>query len=87
MALSWTTILAAATLLAARSAADRIDEGKYSPIDIIVKDVVILGGGASGSYAAVRLKDQGKSVIVVEQKDHLVCCPYITIYSEPLLTR
>lgn len=40
----------------------------------IIKDVVILGGGPSGSFAAVRLReDFGKSVIIVEQKDRLVC--------------
>ena len=34
-------------------------------------DVVIIGGGSSGTYAAVRLHDLGKSVIVVEQDDVL----------------
>lgn len=43
---------------------------------IIKRDVVILGGGASGAHAAVRLQeDFGKSVIVVEVKDHLVRIP------------
>lgn len=73
MALSWTSIFkAAAVILAARVTANRIDETKFSLADTIVKDVVVLGGGASGSYAAVRLKDSGKSVIVVEQKNYLV---------------
>jgi monoamine oxidase len=34
-------------------------------------DVVIIGGGASGTYAAVQLHDLGKSVIVVEEKSLL----------------
>jgi ribulose 1,5-bisphosphate synthetase/thiazole synthase len=73
MAFSWISILkSVAVVLAARTAATRIDETKFSPADTIVRDVVVLGGGASGSYAAVRLKDFGKTVVVVEQKDHLV---------------
>jgi heterodisulfide reductase subunit A-like polyferredoxin len=35
-------------------------------------DVAIIGGGASGSYAAVALKDQGKSVAIIEKNNHLV---------------
>ena len=39
----------------------------------ITKDVVIVGGGASGAYAAVRLReDFGKSILLVEANDHLV---------------
>ena len=36
-------------------------------------DVLIVGGGATGSYAAVRLReDYGKSVLVVEKSNRLV---------------
>jgi ribulose 1,5-bisphosphate synthetase/thiazole synthase len=49
-----------------------IDESKFSAADTIVRDVVILGGGASGSYAAIRLKDFGKTVVVIEEQNHLV---------------
>jgi ribulose 1,5-bisphosphate synthetase/thiazole synthase len=53
--------------------AARIDEGNFRPRATITKDVVILGGGASGAYAAVRLReDFKKSVLVVEKQDHLV---------------
>ena len=39
----------------------------------IVRDVAIIGGGASGAHAAVRLReDFDKSVVVVETKDRLV---------------
>ena len=41
--------------------------------DVLVKDVVIIGGGASGAYAGVRLRDDfGKSVAIVEMQDRLV---------------
>ena len=40
---------------------------------IIYKDVAIIGGGASGAYSAVRLReDEGLSVVVVEKQDRLV---------------
>ncbi|KAK2613467.1 hypothetical protein N8I77_000380 [Diaporthe amygdali] len=39
---------------------------------VIDTDVAIIGGGASGSYAAVRLReDFGKSVVVVEKQNRL----------------
>ncbi|KAN0095050.1 amino oxidase [Hyaloscypha variabilis] len=38
----------------------------------IYKDVVILGGGASGAHAAVRLReDYNKSIIIIEKQDNL----------------
>jgi len=41
--------------------------------DILVKDVVIIGGGGSGAHAALRLKEDFKQdIVVVEKKDHLV---------------
>lgn len=44
-----------------------------SAIDAIAKDVVVVGGGASGAYAAFRLReDFGKSVALVEKQDTLV---------------
>lgn len=39
--------------------------------EIIRRDVVIIGGGATGSYAAVALKDIGRSVVVVEKASQL----------------
>ncbi|KAL4733641.1 hypothetical protein BDV11DRAFT_199680 [Aspergillus similis] len=44
---------------------------ELQPEDIITRDVCILGGGATGSYAAVQLVERGYSVAVVEQKDRL----------------
>lgn len=42
--------------------------------NIITRDVVIVGGGASGAHAAVRLSDMGKTVVVVEKQGQLVSC-------------
>lgn len=40
---------------------------------VIERDVVILGGGASGAHTAVRLReDYNKSVVIVEKQNHLV---------------
>ena len=41
-------------------------------IDIKAVDVVIVGGGASGAHAAVRLHDKKKSYVLVEQLGQLV---------------
>jgi flavin-dependent dehydrogenase len=43
--------------------------------ETIDTDVVIIGGGASGTYAAVRLRDDyGVRVTVIEEKNQLVSC-------------
>ncbi|KAF9889691.1 hypothetical protein FE257_006997 [Aspergillus nanangensis] len=40
--------------------------------ETLYKDVVIVGGGASGAYAAVRLRDDyGKSIALIEKQDIL----------------
>ncbi|OCK94972.1 putative FAD dependent oxidoreductase [Cenococcum geophilum 1.58] len=44
---------------------------EYKPEDIITRDVCIIGGGSTGTYSAIRLRDMGKSVVVVEKKDVL----------------
>ena len=36
--------------------------------NVIKRDVAIIGGGSSGTNAAILLKDAGKSVIVIEAK-------------------
>lgn len=50
-----------------------LSKGKYKfkPEDIITRDVAIIGGGSSGTYAAVRLGDYKKTVVVIEQKEKL----------------
>ena len=49
----------------------RIDVSKYSPFDIITRDVCIIGGGPAGTHAAIRLRQHNKSVVVVEKQDRL----------------
>lgn len=41
--------------------------------DTLEVDVAIVGGGATGAYAAVRLReDYGKKVVVIEKQNRLV---------------
>lgn len=48
-----------------------IPDGSVSRI--IERDVVVLGGGASGAHAAVRLReDFNKSIVIVEKQGNLV---------------
>jgi hypothetical protein len=37
----------------------------------IVRDVCVIGGGSAGTYAAVQLRNLGKSVAVLEKENHL----------------
>lgn len=37
----------------------------------IIRDVAIIGGGASGTFSAVRLRDQGKSIVLIEKESIL----------------
>ncbi|KAK7517936.1 uncharacterized protein IWZ02DRAFT_217109 [Phyllosticta citriasiana] len=46
--------------------------GTYpNPRDVIHCDVAIIGGGSSGTYAAVRLQDHGKGVAIIEKGPRL----------------
>ncbi len=58
-----------------RTAAHTIDESKFKPADIITRDVAVVGGGAAGAYTAVRVKDHGKTVVLIDAADHLVGRP------------
>jgi hypothetical protein len=45
-----------------------INENDFPSNSIITRDVLIIGGGSSGTYSAIRLQQQGKSVVVVEKE-------------------
>ncbi|PYH76611.1 FAD-dependent oxidoreductase [Aspergillus uvarum CBS 121591] len=45
--------------------------GAGAASETITRDVVIVGGGSTGTYAAIRFKDLGKSFVVVERSHRL----------------
>jgi hypothetical protein len=47
------------------------DAADYAASSIITRDVCVIGGGSTGTYSAIRLRDLGKSVVVVETDDRL----------------
>lgn len=61
MGLFWTTVLLGLYVVC-------IAPSNSSPIDVITRDVCIVGGGSAGTYTAVRLSDMGQSVIVIERE-------------------
>lgn len=64
-------VLIVVSWLSLTSAHYSFDSSKYPAQDVITRDVCIIGGGSSGTYAAIRLHGLGKSVVVVERKDRL----------------
>ncbi|GAB1206781.1 hypothetical protein APSETT445_005481 [Aspergillus pseudonomiae] len=64
-------LLHAILLLIALVQAQSLSEEEFTAENIITRDVCILGGGATGAYAAIRLKDMNKSVVVVERNSRL----------------
>ena len=43
----------------------------YPQDSVITRDVIVIGGGSSGVYTAIRAKDSKKSVVLVEKKGRL----------------
>lgn len=63
------SLLAFSTLLAIST----VTTASTETYEVIERDVVIVGGGASGSHAAVRLReDYNKTVVVIEKQSNLV---------------
>ncbi|KAH7086734.1 hypothetical protein FB567DRAFT_50111 [Paraphoma chrysanthemicola] len=51
--------------------ANNLNEAAYKPGCVLKTDVIVVGGGGVGTYAAIQLKDQGKKVVVIESKARL----------------
>lgn len=65
-------VLTFLALVCANFARAKIDESEFDAARIIERDVAIIGGGAAGTYAAVRLReDLNTSIIVIEPKNRL----------------
>lgn len=60
------TLVKTSGLLAALAASDN------SNVSIVTTDTLVIGGGAGGAHAAVRLMDYGQDVILVERQPILV---------------
>jgi monoamine oxidase len=55
-----------------RTSAGTADPYASNAVEVINTEVAIVGGGASGTYAAVRLReDFNTSIVVIEPRDHL----------------
>lgn len=48
-----------------------MDPGFYKPDRVVKTDCVIIGGGGTGTYSAIQLKDQDKKIMVIESKARL----------------
>lgn len=65
------TILSARVSLASSNTSRLLHPASYSSSDIIIRDVAVIGGGSAGTYGTIKLKDLGKSVILVEKEARL----------------
>lgn len=69
-AVPWRAWLLGVTLFLRNTSSASKDQ--FDPADVIVRDIAIVGGGATGTYAAIRLQqDFNKSVVVVERENTL----------------
>ncbi|KAI1325185.1 FAD/NAD(P)-binding domain-containing protein [Xylariaceae sp. FL0255] len=48
-----------------------LEVSSFSDVDTIIRDIAIVGGGSSGTHAAIGFKDAGKTVVVVEPQAQL----------------
>ncbi|KAJ5372766.1 hypothetical protein N7517_004772 [Penicillium concentricum] len=68
---SQTLSFAIASWLALTVLGNLFDPKSYAKPDVIVSDIVVVGGGCSGTYAAINLRKLGQSVVIVEREKHL----------------
>ena len=74
------SLVSLSTLVAAISVPS-LDAASYSPSFIVTRDVCVIGGGSSGTYAAIGLRDRGKSVAIVEAQS--VLGGHTNTYTDP----
>lgn len=60
---------------------NQFDPSNYASKDVIKRDVAIVGGGSTGTYATIDLKDNGQTVILVEKED--VLGGHTNTYTDP----
>lgn len=60
---------------------DHFSTACYDAANIIEREVAIIGGGSSGTFAAITLKDMGKSLVVVEKQALLG--GHVLTYTDP----
>ncbi|KAK8025267.1 hypothetical protein PG990_003090 [Apiospora arundinis] len=69
---SFTTLALSASLAYAYPAVPGCwSKHTFADSDVLQRDVLVVGGGATGTFAAVKLKDAGKTVAVVERDAQL----------------
>ncbi|WYZ36245.1 hypothetical protein EsH8_XI_000128 [Colletotrichum jinshuiense] len=68
-------------VLPVATCADQFSSNSYAAKDVITRDVAVIGGGNSGTYAAIRLTDLGQSVVVVEKQAQLG--GHVDTYTDP----
>lgn len=61
-------LISASAAALATSGLQKARRAFASECKVIERDVCVIGGGSSGTFSAVRLRDSGKSVVVLERK-------------------
>ena len=55
----------------ASACTDQFDASCYNTNDIVTRNIAIIGGGSSGTYAAIKIRDSGQTVTVIESQAQL----------------
>lgn len=63
--------LTACTLPSEASSTCKVNGTSYDVHKVVTRDACVIGGGSTGTYSAIRLKDKGKSVVVIEKVGRL----------------
>ncbi|KAF9693635.1 hypothetical protein EKO04_008562 [Ascochyta lentis] len=60
---------------------DPFNPKNYASKDVITRDVAVIGGGSTGTYAAINLQSLGKSIVLVEKEN--VLGGHTNTYTDP----